>query len=706
MKGAALRVALLLVLAATAGAAPPTEPAPAGGPDAVYDVLVREGEDHLDQVMKQLDALPPGPSAADQRLWAMARAEIGARGGDAAWSAGTLTQAVRASRAVDAGLAEADEAYLTALRGEREDGAGIPATAQRALAGYEAWCKAQPLPAGAASDAAAVAASGASGAAGLPAAPGPCEYRRRWRLLQLLANQARRQHATAAARSQCQAALALSTAAGDSWRQAWTETELALVANAERDEVRAQRHLARAHLLAERHEDVWLDARLLFTEATLASDRGDPDAAQVALQRALALARQAHAPRLEAQALLNLSDRAVRVGHAAEALRMAQQGLAIAQPLKLTRLERILQSNAVLARVALGRQAEARQDFEALQTAWGAEGITGMQVTTLREYGDALAAAGELKAALEIHHRERKLSQELMLANRDAALAELRTRYDREAQQRHIVQLERDNALKSAELANQGLQRKLWALGAGVLLLATSLMLLLLRRVRQTNRRLERSRARLRVQSERDALTGLANRRHFQSVLQGAVAAPDEGALAGGFVGALLMIDIDHFKHINDDHGHAAGDAVLVEVARRIAGAVRGRDTVARWGGEEFLVFAPGLQRDDAEVLAQRLLQVVAGTPVALPGGTPLRVAVSIGHAVFPLPPHRVALSPEQALNLVDMALYTAKSQGRNRAVGIVRADAADAAGLRALESDFERAWREGRVVLRIDPGP
>ncbi len=695
LRGLLLALRLACGLALAMGLAGPAHAAPAD-PDADYDALVREGEDHLEAVMRQLDAMPPGPSPEAQRLWAMARAEIGARGGDAAWSAGTQTQAVRAARVLSAGLADADEAYLTALRAERDDGAGIVAGARKALAGYEAWCKAQPAPAVAASE------PTGTGASDRP----PCEYRRRWRLLQLLASQARRQHATAAARAHGQAALALSTEADDAWRQAWSESELALIANAEHDEVRAQQHLARGRQLAERHEDVWLAARLLFTEATLASDRGDSHAAQLALQRALALARQAHAPRLEAQALLNLSDRAVRIGHAAEALALAQQGLAIVRPLKLTRLERILQSNAVLARVALGREAEARQDFEALQTAWAAEGITGMQVSMLREYSDALAAAGDLKAALEIHHRERKLSQELMQANRDAALAELRTRYDREAQQRHIVQLERDNALKSAELANQGLQRKLWALGAGVLLLVTSLMLLLLRRVRQTNRRLERSRARLRVQSERDPLTGLANRRHFQSVLQGAVATAAEGTAAGGFVGALLMIDIDHFKHINDDHGHAAGDAVLVEVARRIAAAVRGKDTVARWGGEEFLVFAPGLQRNDAEALAQRLLQAVAGAPVALPGGTPLRVAASIGHAVFPLPPHRVALSPEQALNLVDMALYTAKSQGRNRAVGIVRAEAADAAGLRALESDFERAWREGRVVLRIDPGP
>src|SRR5262249_3937964 len=152
-------------------------------------------------------------------------------------------------------------------------------------------------------------------------------------------------------------------------------------------------------------------------------------------------------------------------------------------------------------------------------------------------------------------------------------------------------------------------------------------------------------------------------------------------------------------------HGHAAGDQVLVDVSHRIAAAVRSKDTVARWGGEEFLVLAPGLHRHDTDALAQRLLQAVAGSPVPLQGGRSLRVTASIGHGAFPLPPHGVKLSPEQAVNLADMALYTAKSQGRNRAVGIVEAEAADAEALRRLEGDFERAWVEGRVQLRIDPG-
>jgi predicted signal transduction protein with EAL and GGDEF domain len=90
----------------------------------------------------------------------------------------------------------------------------------------------------------------------------------------------------------------------------------------------------------------------------------------------------------------------------------------------------------------------------------------------------------------------------------------------------------------------------------------------------------------------------------------------------------------------------------------------------------------------------------------AAAGETALRVTVSMGHAVFPLAPHPLPLSPEQALNLVDMALYTAKSLGRHRATAIRSCSAVDAAALRAVEADFERAWQDGRVSLHTEAGP
>jgi diguanylate cyclase (GGDEF)-like protein len=704
-------------------------PSLAAEPDAgsaqALDALVRRGDDQPAAALAAIDALAPAATPAGQRRRALAAAEVATRSADAAEGARRRAAAAQAAQVVGgAALARADEQYLAALRAEHEDLGAVAERARAALAAYESACAAPAAAAASAPGGAGAAASATAPAQVLPeplptaGAPTDCEFRPRWQLLQMLSAHARQQHSPAAARQHARDALELAASAGDAWRQAWSEAELALSAAQEREGGRAQQHLERALRHAQAVRDPRLDARLAIAEGNMVRDLGDAPRAEAAQRRALAIARAAQLPRLEATALVNLSDAAVQAGRAADALDTALQGLVAVRRLQIKRIERSLLNNAMLARIALGRKAEAHADFEALQSAWAQDGATGMQVTSMREFGDALARAGDLKGALALHHREVELTRKLMAANRDAALAELRMRYDREAQQRGIVLLEHDNALKSAALENQALTRRLWALGAGVLALAMVLMLLLVRRVRDSNRALEHSRARLRVQTERDALTGLANRRHFQAMLHAAKAP------SGSFQGALLMIDIDHFKRINDDHGHGAGDQVLVEVAQRIAAAVRHGDTVARWGGEEFLILAPGLQRDATEALALRLLQTVAGTPVPLAGGSgpsggpsdgaggapggggALAVSASIGHAAFPLPPYHVPLSPEQAVNLADMALYTAKSQGRNCAVGIVDVQASDGDGLRALEADFERAWSEGRVRLRVDRGP
>ena len=324
---------------------------------------------------------------------------------------------------------------------------------------------------------------------------------------------------------------------------------------------------------------------------------------------------------------------------------------------------------------------------------------TAEQATTLREFGEALASAGDWRGALELYHGERKLTTEVMSRNREIVLKEMQTRYDAEAKQRTIELVRRDNALKSEALANRDLVQRTWFVLAALMVVATAFALLLVRRVRETNRRLEASHAKLRVASERDPLTLLANRRHFHAVMD---AARHEAA---GFTGALLMVDIDHFKHVNDGHGHSAGDVVLVEVARRLDAAVRDADLVVRWGGEEFLVVADGLGTEHIDLLAARILAGICGTPVVV-DGRPIPITASIGYACYPLAPHGVPVPWAQAINLADMALYSAKSQGRNRAVGLVSAAAPDAQGLRTIERDFERAWHEGRVTLRQTAGP
>jgi diguanylate cyclase (GGDEF)-like protein len=159
----------------------------------------------------------------------------------------------------------------------------------------------------------------------------------------------------------------------------------------------------------------------------------------------------------------------------------------------------------------------------------------------------------------------------------------------------------------------------------------------------------------IRLLATTDELTGLSNRRHMNELLA------DEERRAPARPACVALLDIDFFKQINDHHGHAAGDAVLRAVAVRLrAGLARGA-TLARWGGEEFLVLLPAVALDEAQALIESLRAAMAG--LVVPGIDPdLRVSFSAGIAA------RLGIEPFSAtINRADKALYGAKAAGRNR---------------------------------------
>jgi diguanylate cyclase (GGDEF)-like protein len=175
-------------------------------------------------------------------------------------------------------------------------------------------------------------------------------------------------------------------------------------------------------------------------------------------------------------------------------------------------------------------------------------------------------------------------------------------------------------------------------------------------------------------------------------------------APGGEIIGTVALIDVDHFKRINDTHGHAAGDAVLEEAARRLRAALRDDDMIVRWGGEEFLVVAQAIASDAADALAQRLLNAISGEPVMYEGRR-IAVTASIGFATFPIAPTPIAVAWERAIRLVDTAMYLAKDTGRNRGYGVKLLHAQDEAGIDAVAGELEAAWREGQVALTLLQG-
>ena len=160
--------------------------------------------------------------------------------------------------------------------------------------------------------------------------------------------------------------------------------------------------------------------------------------------------------------------------------------------------------------------------------------------------------------------------------------------------------------------------------------------------------------------SLKDPLTGLANRRHFHSVLERAI----DVVARSGEPALLLMVDIDHFKSINDTHGHLAGDQVLQAVAKCLAGCIRPMDTVARYGGEEFAVVLPNCLVSVGQAVAERIRQTVESLTMMVGPVACVRATISIGGAYAP---EWVRSTAALWIERADNLLYRAKSEGRNR---------------------------------------
>lgn len=160
--------------------------------------------------------------------------------------------------------------------------------------------------------------------------------------------------------------------------------------------------------------------------------------------------------------------------------------------------------------------------------------------------------------------------------------------------------------------------------------------------------------------SLKDPLTGLANRRHFRAVLEREI----DRVTRSGEAALLLMLDIDHFKKVNDTHGHSAGDLVLQSVARTLNACVRPMDTLARYGGEEFAVVLPACQAAFGRSVAERIRRAVANTPIRVSPSVELQVTVSVGGA-FAM--QWIRSTTLLWLDRADQQLYQAKAAGRNR---------------------------------------
>ena len=443
--------------------------------------------------------------------------------------------------------------------------------------------------------------------------------------------------------------------------------------------------LKSARSLATRMGD---EAALVETEervADIADRRGDRIEERRASLAGLEHGKRSGSSKWLEIALLNLGDSYLKTRDFAESLKYSKQALPIMLQAKHHDHEQIALFNEGLAYIGLGSIKAGEKLAEgAIASALGGSDLVGAKVL-LREYADALEHAGYLMMAIQAYHRYDDISEKFMTSARQRAFLELSAQFDDERKARELELLRRDNELKVSEMRGQRLRQQLILAGTLFIAFICAALVWAFARERKVNER-------LRFSSEHDPLTGLSNRRYFNEH----VLAVEGGRPIGGCV---LLADLDHFKRINDTHGHPAGDAVLAAMSQRLSAALRESDKLVRWGGEEFLAVLGPMTPAQADMTAERLLQAVRREPVMW-NGQLIHCTISIGYASFPMAGSATDISLDNAISLVDKALYVAKRRGRDRACLIKVVSARDDKELTRISSEFESATMDRRVQL------
>jgi diguanylate cyclase (GGDEF)-like protein len=358
---------------------------------------------------------------------------------------------------------------------------------------------------------------------------------------------------------------------------------------------------------------------------------GDFPRALACYQEALDLARSVGERSTEIDALRNMGDVHQKLGDRVRALSCYREGIGIAYEFGAPLLEVECRIGAGRVLTVLDRTGEATSDLE-----------------------DALALAERVESKMLVYEAHLALS-EAREASGDVAEA-LRHFKEYHRIEDEVFNTETERRIQAviahAEIEQSQREAELLRVRNDELIAANDEKAHLLGVLRSQAEELDRL-------SREDSLTGLFNRRHIDMAL----AMEWERACRFGRDLSVIILDIDHFKQVNDELSHAAGDRVLAEVSRILHGATRGVDVVGRWGGEEFVLVLVETPAERAAVLAEKLRESIELHDWSVVGPA-LRVTASFGVA-----DNRGAESPDGLLATADARLYTAKRAGRNRVV-------------------------------------
>lgn len=475
--------------------------------------------------------------------------------------------------------------------------------------------------------------------------------------------------------------------------QARALATMGLASIGRRDLRQAEMLLKDAQVIAERIGDVEMQAYIRTCQGFIHSLRKEDSKQYQALMDVLAMTQAQPALLFSAMVVqINLADYHYKQGHYDQSIAHALVGERLALDYGDPVGRGMAMYNRSMSMSRLGREQEAialmREAIALAQKAGDKHYVATMSIALTELYEDA----GQLREALKASEQSRLLKEELMQEHRDEAVRERQEKYLSERKSREIETL-----LRERQEEVQATTQRWVALGGAALLVGGAAWWLWHRRRRRHDRM--NTSVGAATDAARDPLTGALIRQCCQGLMQLPVAARSRDRDVRAAVG-LILLDIDRFRNINDTHGSAVGDAVLAEIVARVTAAIRDKDAVVRWDGEEFLVVLPGTAGEGLCRVTEKVQHAIGDTPMVVQG-IRIPLTVSAGCLAWPIMPGQ---RWEDAVYLANLALDLAKSAGHNRATCVM--SVSEHVSLESLRGDLAAAHLRGQVELYTVPGP
>ncbi|TDP27871.1 diguanylate cyclase (GGDEF)-like protein [Idiomarina aquatica] len=439
---------------------------------------------------------------------------------------------------------------------------------------------------------------------------------------------------------------------------------------------------------------------LWFAKYYAQASLGDYENALDSLRNAYLLAKKLELDFQKVIILNNFGDAFMKLGQFEEAEKHLLEAREKAKALEFNEMLSTIDFNLGFIAVKQGDSLGIKQMEQATDEFREDENLSSFELEQLLgELANAYETLGNYRMQAQVLQERLTLRQQISEQSQQQQMAELQAVYKSRDNAQQIALLEQQNALKEQIIANTRQQQVVWTLFGIAAAISLILLLLLYRKSRQANQRLNTANVKLSDQSLRDPLTGLLNRRALQDAML-------KRDVNDQYHEGLLLLDIDHFKRINDKYGHATGDAVLTEISRRLQNVCRDSDMLVRWGGEEFLFYVRQVELSSLKRLASRILEAIAKDPIKM-GEELIHVTTTIGFSQLPFAGvSEDQVDWERALQIADMALYTGKTQGRNRACGVTALHVDYQQARKALEHDLSEAVEQNWVELTTIKGP